>query len=811
MKSIGRPTKIKQQLPMIGPLQGIRVIDFGQHIAGPLAAVLLARQGAQVIHVDAPGGSPLEPPINAMLQAGKSNVTLDLKAASDLRLAQQLILSADVVIENFRPGAMDRLGIGAHAMTERSSRLVYCSIPGFPFDDPRAKVPAFEGVVAAAAGLLRPVGDDMGVATYAYRQITVASTFAAAYAAISIAAGLLAKERDGLGQIIEVPLLDVMREVAVEPTTNPSEAYPQTAAERGCATLWGQIGMSGGGSYRCADGRFIKFWPRNPKFMDWLLTAAGESGWDRLGLLDLTLLRRNPGHRRELRRRLGELFASRSAAAWEAVGMAAGIPLAMHRTTEEWLRTEQARAIGATSHITVPELGSVATLGQIIHMSSDDDAREQRPCRHLERGELVRLLRPSRRAPGPAPRHATSKPPLDGIVVIDTTQVLAGPTAGRILSDFGARVIKINSPLDVTPAFHLRVNRGKQSVLLDIFKSEGRRILHRLVRHADVFIENFARGVADRSGFGHAHLSRSHPSLIYCSISAYGHRGPWANARGYESTAQAVSGLDPTPSSGGNEITAPLYLTDLGCGLLAAFAITLALFARRSTGTGQHVQTSLAQAATLHSCIRMARRAPCTTGDRAGAHSPAVYRPFRCADECIFLVAFRRQLEKLGEVVGEEDLQALDAPELERSLARRLGTLPARTWIEKLQAAGFAAHRLESMANVLADPAAIGRGAVVSVDYRHGAVTTVAPAPRFSRTPLCNIRLPKAYGGDTRAVLAEFGRTAAETAVPPDVAAEMPLIGKIVERCTARPRARPDLISRCGLPDDAAGAVAETR
>src|SRR4051794_6522317 len=109
--------------------QGIRVIDFGQYIAGPLTAMLLADQGADVIRIDPPGGPRLKTPANATWNRGKRSIVLDLKQPDDLAVARGLVESADVVVENFRPGVMARLGLGPEAMTAANPRLVYCSLP----------------------------------------------------------------------------------------------------------------------------------------------------------------------------------------------------------------------------------------------------------------------------------------------------------------------------------------------------------------------------------------------------------------------------------------------------------------------------------------------------------------------------------------------------------------------------------------------------------------------------------------------------------------------------------------------------------
>src|SRR5437660_10732490 len=147
---------MKRREGMSSVLDGVRVIDFGQYIAGPLAAMLLADQGADVVRVDPPGGPRWQTPANAVWNRSKRSIVLDLKRAEDVLTARRLIADADVVIENFRPGVMERLGLGAAAMTAADPRLIYCAIPGFAEDDPRAALAAWEGVVGAATDTYRP-------------------------------------------------------------------------------------------------------------------------------------------------------------------------------------------------------------------------------------------------------------------------------------------------------------------------------------------------------------------------------------------------------------------------------------------------------------------------------------------------------------------------------------------------------------------------------------------------------------------------------------------------------------------------------
>ena len=187
---------------MAGALDGIRVIDFGQYVAGPLVGMLLADQGADVIKVDPPGGARLKTPANATWNRGKRNIHLDLKDPGDVDTARRLVATADVVVENFRPGVMRRLRLGPEEMCNAHPQLVYCSIPGFANDDPRANVKAFEGVVGAASATYIPRGEGPDPSQPVYTAIPIASSYAAFQAAVAITMALNARERDGLGQHI---------------------------------------------------------------------------------------------------------------------------------------------------------------------------------------------------------------------------------------------------------------------------------------------------------------------------------------------------------------------------------------------------------------------------------------------------------------------------------------------------------------------------------------------------------------------------------------------------------------------------------
>ncbi|HEY1296535.1 MAG TPA: CoA transferase, partial [Chloroflexota bacterium] len=420
---------------MIAALDGIRVIDFGQYVAGPLAAVMLADNGAEVIHIDPPGGPRWRHAADAFYNRGKQRISLDLKDSAERAIATRLVESADVVIENFRPGVMDRLGFSAVELCQRLPRLVYCSIPGFASDDPRRGMAAWEGVVGAATDtyarveqVTTPADDDPERPVFT--ALPLASNFAGFHAATAIVMALIARERDGRGQRIEVPMFDAMFELIGANGISVDGEY-RIARSRGSRT------------YVCADGRRILCnVTATPRFQRWFAEAAGADA---------------PSP---------ELLLTRSGLEWEKAINTAGAPSAMVRTASEWLASDHARARGTVIQVDDPELGATWMPGVQVHLSESPGMIQPRHLPDADHAAIVAGLATlegsaqgfegkgfeSTGAPAAEDgrealdwaRRTGSDGPLAGLRVLDLTQVVAGPCTGRILVEYGADVIKIN-------------------------------------------------------------------------------------------------------------------------------------------------------------------------------------------------------------------------------------------------------------------------------------------------------------------------------------------------------------------------------
>ena len=550
-------------------LSGIRVLDFGQYIAGPLAALLLADAGAEVIRVEVPGGPRWANPANAALLRDRLEaVELDLRDAGDRQRARDLMTSADVLIENFRPGVLERLGLGWRVCSEENRRLVYCSVPGFGSGDPRAEAAGWEGIVLAAAGAYAPAkassvlgGGWWPVEGPVFSPLPLGSVFAAFQAALGVAVALFARARDGLGQYVEVPMFDSF----VEALSVRLLSYERNAPRNE---------MFGTGFYKCAGGGHVVLATLWHKHLDRLCRAVGVTTPTYDELMDI-----DPSRRESLRLRLVELFAERSAREWEQLGREAGVPIGAVRSMREWMSEPHASESG-----TVIVRDGVRMPGPAFHATRRTEGQP-------------RLLPPARA-------------PLAGVKVLDLTRVLAGPIAARLLADFGADVLKVDRDPAGTqvsfsePAAHEFVNRGKGSLVVDLTTEAGREQFTARARGADVLITNFLPEARVRLGIDEASMRQLVNDLIYVHLDTFGVDGPWRGMPGYAEIANAVTGLtertlgDGPPSGVLPAVDYPRSpFTDPATGILAAFSTVVALCGRARSGGGWTADTSLVRAA----------------------------------------------------------------------------------------------------------------------------------------------------------------------------------------------------------------------
>jgi crotonobetainyl-CoA:carnitine CoA-transferase CaiB-like acyl-CoA transferase len=370
---------------------------------------------------------------------------------------------------------------------------------------------------------------------------------------------------------------------------------------------------------------------------------------------------------------------------------------------------------------------------------------------------------------------------LDGIVVLDATQVMAGPYCAMLLADMGARVIKVEPPDgdstrsmagargNDSPAYNA-VNRGKQGIVLDLNDTQGREVFKRLARSADILVENYRPGVMTRLGLDYGTLRRDHPRLIYASISGHGQTGPWAAKGGFDLIAQGLSGvMSVTGRPNEAPVKAGVPLTDLGAGLFALIGILAALRHRDQTGHGQHIDTSLVDAGLALSVWEVTEyfSSGQVPGPLGSAHRmTAPYQAFKCADGYITIGAANdRNFTKLARLLGHHEWltdprfnadhqRVAHRDELAALIEAATVREPRAHWIAELEQAGVPCGPILDYEDALTTPQAMAREMTVDVEHPTlGPLRTLGTPIKMSETPLNPRRRSPMLGEHTDEVL----------------------------------------------------------
>jgi len=385
--------------------------------------------------------------------------------------------------------------------------------------------------------------------------------------------------------------------------------------------------------------------------------------------------------------------------------------------------------------------------------------------------------------------------PLAGVRVLDVCQVMAGPYACMLLADMGADVIKVEPPdggdqtrgamgfkLKGSDSMgFLNMNRNKRSIILNLKSKAGREILFKLVKNADILVENYRPGVMKRLGIDYETLSAINPALVYASISGFGQTGPWASRPGFDLMAQAMSGvMSVTGYPGGPPVKAGVPVADIGCALFATYAMLAAYIGRQATGKGQYIDASLFDSAMAFSVWDISQYwgtgeppEPLGTANRMSAP----YQAVKASDGYFVMGATNQKLwTQLCNVLVRQDL--LDDARFKTislRLANRVALIEAlevsfakktsAEWVDEFLAVGIPAGPILSYPQAFESEHGRHRQMRIEIDHPvEGKVPNIGFAVKLSATPQ-QVRMPPPLLGEhTEAVLAELGIGAEERA-----------------------------------------------
>ena len=617
-------------MSMQGACEGLRILDLTHGMAGPLATMILADFGAEVVRVESPERvSDWDEAAYLLLQRGKKSVPLDLHTDQGRSDAADLAAGMDVVIESLGAGVADRAGIGYGTLSATNPRLVYCSISSFGRSGPLAGIKADDGLVMAKAGILRDQPGWFGGDRPVYRAPRDGSYFAAMLAVQGILAAVRARDLTGKGQLVETSMLQALccrqnpkvRWLLREGESLPVESGSHAAAKEDEHSLAHHrdpreinlIGMR----VQCKDGRWMVHSHTEPHFFPaWIKVLGFDWIWEDERFKGAPHQFPDEDAKVELVRLVTARMQEKSSTEWMQAYLANGNVCGdVIQTTQEALRHPQMVETGNVLTVDDPRVGEILQVGPLAKIpGAPATVRGPAPLPGLDNLESVLSERGESAASFPDPVRRLSGP-LEGVTIIECAYYYATPFATALLADLGARVIKIEplkgdpyrllggDPYNLSgggtdPVLNLghnnmvRAMQGKESIALNLKDERGQKILHGLVASADVFVHSFRPGVPESLGIDYDTLRKINPTLVYQYGASYGSTGPYSRQPAIDPIIAAFAGTTVHQAGEGNP-----PLTETGADPVAAAghaaAMVLGLFARHRTGKGQHVESSM--------------------------------------------------------------------------------------------------------------------------------------------------------------------------------------------------------------------------
>jgi crotonobetainyl-CoA:carnitine CoA-transferase CaiB-like acyl-CoA transferase len=803
----------------VGPLAGLRVLDLSNSPAGAQATQTLADFGAEVLCVEPPGGSALRSlPSFPLIARGKQSIVLDLHDDDDASLARRLALGADVLVETFRPGAAQRLGLGYEDLIRENPRLVYGSVTAFGRTGPYANAKGYEALVMARLGALwasesmvareGPAHVSMPYCTYGASQQLLAG----------ICAALHEREGSGTGQRVEATLVNGLAALGTWNwylkviTSKFPDAFTPSATRSAAGlplspmSFMLLIALSG-------DGRWMQFSQVQLHLYMEMLKVFGLDWMPESEEWKAAVWAADTPKTGEYWDKLFEAVQSKSLAEWnEVFENDHDVWAETMRRGSELLDHPQMQHLGAVVEIDDAERGLVRQPGPVVAMAEtpavlsggapelDADGARLRatPWGALEAAGVSATSAATLAGDGPA---------LGDVTLLELGTFFAAPFGGTVLRELGARVIKVE-PLDGEPMRNLlpfpevggaKCLQGKESICVDLSTDEGRAIVHELARRSDLVLQSFRAGVAERQGVDAATLRAVNPDLVYLNSPGYGVDGPCGDRPAYAPTIGAGSGLvmrnigsaiEERPGLSLKEIRAEaIRLAGAGTteyaqadgisALTAASVMTLGLLVRDRSGTAQEMLTTMLTS-TAHALaddmVEYKERPQTATADAQLLGYSARYRLYKAADDWVYLAAptaddwasLCSALADAADLAGDsrfttEDSRVANDGALAQVLEGVFATKTAQHWEDTLLAADVGcvvAHREPPEAVLQSDEFAGAADLLVKVDHpTFGEHVRLKPYVSFSRST--TVAEPGSLAGQhTEAILSELGYSA---------------------------------------------------
>ncbi len=636
---------------MARPLDGITVLDLTSGGAGAFATMFLSDCGARVLRAVRPEAPLFRDGGFVIWDRGKQAIDLDPATAAGRAALEKLMAGLDVLVEDFAPSSPMQDVLTYDRLKALNPRLVACSITAYGLRGPLRDDPPDDDLVLARAGVQGGMPGFRPAPVHTVHPLP--SVGAALFACIGVSAALLAREDTGRGRKVETSML-----------AGALLYHPKVLGE-GIAPHVFQTHPSGSAPfysvYECADGNYIQLGCVHPGF----IRAAAKL----MGIADLVAEPRflegrggeTPADVQEMRDKLTEIMATRTAAEWAEAFEAADVPFAPSRRAQESLEDPQVIHNKMVQRLADPALGEVVQMGAPIHFT-ETEAAPQGP-RAAGVSPVPDL--PPIAGSGAASTNADDPPPLSGIRVLEITNLIAGPTSGRLLADLGADVIKLEPPAGdlsrpIGRTYFYNVNFNKRSVCFDAAKPGAKDAIQRLAANCDAVLANLRPGATERMGIGPV----INPDLLQVHLTGYGWTGPYSKRPGIDPLAQALMGLQRAQGGPENPPSFPAELapTDYTTGAMGALGLIMALYQRKKNGVVQRVESNLLNGGVVLSSAWFSSytgRPERPLADQQQYGLNACHRLYQVADGWVYVAADEsEQQQALREWLGLGDLDA---------------------------------------------------------------------------------------------------------------------------------------------------------
>ncbi|MCK1608171.1 MULTISPECIES: CoA transferase [unclassified Bradyrhizobium] len=807
------------------PLSGVKVVDFGQYIAGPAVAMILADFGATVVHIDPPTGPLWDSPANATLNRNKMIVQIDLKSKQGVSQAETLIREADIVVENFRPGVLRRLGLDFTALRSVRPALITVSVPGFASDDQlRREWRAFEGVIAASSGVFTNMGVNrvlMGV-NPSFSPLPLASAYGTMLAASATVLALQARERSGTGDHIEVPLACAVMEGLAYNSIHIKDlplrykkrrereihrrrdaGMPMDLSYESSQELLDPFCRN----YKCKDGRMFYVvclgHKHHAKRCLQVLGLYNELVAE--GLAEevdsyLPIREWRSDHSvcvaplpkiwaDKIAGRMKTVFLTRTAKEWERIFGKAHLPGAPQRWLQEWISDDHAECAGLMIEVDDPVYGRMIQPGPVAWLEESGEAMlTPKPRKWCDFDQALAAISASPSRGPVAPLPETRAGWLDGVRILDLANVIAGPHSTYYLGRFGAEIIKIDPARPLydcsnTVIVGMTHMRGKRSVLVDLRSSGGREVFERLIKSVHVIVWNATDQQVKRMGLDMEGLQALNPAAVFCQLDCFGgvRRGPRSDYRGYDNVVQATTGimLRFGGSADKPEDHAHDGTIDVMCGFGAGLSIAAALYQKLRTGHAGRARTSLSAVSGLAQvpfCYDYEGRGPFDepAGPDVKGYDALTRLYATASGRSLLLSALEGDVSRFAWIEGLERLPDVPKDARVSYLTDAIGKASAEEWLSRFKAADIGAaicEDIEAIRSANSKPrdraSTTGQGSYsfsIFDDHPSGhAVTQVDPyAIRLAVGKIYPLQPAEKYGASTRQVLRSLQYAEAE-------------------------------------------------